>query len=125
MTKLTIENLKTGILWNNNGKFEWQDLPTLAQASPIYAILVQDFDKDGIQDLLLAGNETNFRIRIGKTDANMGLILLGQKDKSFKPISQNKAGLYLRGDVRDILQIKNRLFFSEVDMGIRSFEVIK
>jgi enediyne biosynthesis protein E4 len=125
MTKLTIENLKTGILWNNGGKFDWQDLPTLAQASPIYAIHVQDFNNDGIKDLILAGNESNFRIRIGKTDANMGLILLGQKDKSFKPIPQNQAGLYLRGDVRDILQINNRLFFSEVEKGISGFERIR
>jgi enediyne biosynthesis protein E4 len=121
MTKLTIENLKTGILWNNNGKFDWQDLPTLAQISPIYAIHVQDFNKDGIEDLLLAGNETNFRIRIGKTDANMGLILLGQKNKTFKPIPQNQSGLYLRGDVRDILQLKDRLFMSDVERGIRGF----
>lgn len=106
-----IHNLESGILWNESGTFEWMPLPPIAQASPIYAIEVADFNHDGHKDLLLAGNESNFRIRIGKTDANAGLVLLGKPKRVFVPLNSTQTGLFLRGDVRDILSLGTTLWF--------------
>ncbi len=123
LEKLKITNLKTGILWNEKGKFIWQDLPNEAQTSPIYAIFVDDFNKDGMKDILLAGNNANFRIRIGKIDANLGLVLLGNKTKTFKVLPQNQTGLNLRGDVKNILKINNHYLFGVNNDRLKSFRL--
>jgi enediyne biosynthesis protein E4 len=107
ITVFKIYNLKSGIIWNENGKFIWTDLPKQAQTAPIYAIAVDDFNHDKIKDILLAGNNSNFRLRIGKTDANLGGIFLGNKNKTFTYMSQKKAGLFVNGDVKDIVKINN------------------
>jgi hypothetical protein len=122
MQKMPIYQVESGILWNENGKLSWQVLPLLAQTAPIHAILVNDFNKDGIKDLLLAGNESNFRIRIGKTDANTGLLLLGKKDKTFQPLSSNQSGIFLRGDIRDAIQIKNQFIFGQNNGKLQGFK---
>ncbi|MDZ7935659.1 MAG: VCBS repeat-containing protein [Emticicia sp.] len=119
--KLKITNLKTGILWNEKGKFIWQDLPNEAQTAPVYAILIDDFNKDGVKDILLAGNNANFRIRIGKTDANLGLVLLGNKAKTFKVLPQRQTGLNLRGDIKSITKINKNYLFGVNNDKMKSF----
>ena len=41
---------------NDNGKFIKHELPVEAQFSAINKILVDDYNKDGTLDLLIAGN---------------------------------------------------------------------
>jgi hypothetical protein len=49
--------LETVVLINQgNGKFAIKRLPLEAQLTPIYAICVDDFDQDGIKDIILGGN---------------------------------------------------------------------
>ncbi len=48
--------LATGYLKNEKGKFVFVALPTELQISPVMAQLADDFDSDGKQELLLAGN---------------------------------------------------------------------
>ena len=120
--KSKIVNLHSGIIWNEKGNFRWENLPLEAQTSPIYAIQVDDFNKDGIKDLLLCGNNANFRIRIGKTDANLGLVMLGSKTKTFKALTQQKTGLNLQNDVRSIVKIKNHYLFGINNGKLRTFK---
>ena len=51
-------------------------LPTEVQFSPIYAFASMDVDKDGDSDVVMGGNESKVRVRLGKSDANRGLVLL-------------------------------------------------
>lgn len=122
MQNSRIHNLESGILWNEGGNFSWMPLPKLAQVAPVYAIYVADFNHDGRKDLLLAGNESNFRIRIGKTDANSGLVLLGQPNRVFAPLSSSQTGLYLRGDVRDIVPLGTTLWFGLNNSKIQVYQ---
>ena len=115
------EQTQTGVLINEKGKFIWKPLPILAQAAPVHAILADDFNHDGFTDILLAGNESLFRIRIGKTDANKGLVLLGNGKNEFKPIPQSQSGLDITGDVRDLIQLNKQLIFGINNGQIRSF----
>ena len=100
-TKLMLNETQSGILWNNKGKLTFQALPLAAQTSPIYAIVAGDFDGDGKTDILLAGNQSKFRIRIGKTDANYGTLLRGNGKGDFEYLPQYQSGLNLVGDIRD------------------------
>lgn len=51
-----VNNLASGYLMNDNGKFSFRPLPMDVQLSPVLAQLKYDFDRDGKEELLLAGN---------------------------------------------------------------------
>jgi enediyne biosynthesis protein E4 len=100
------QTLETGVIINEvNGKFSFKPLPFEAQWSPTYAILVDDFDKDGQSDLFIGGNFFEAKPEIGRMDANYGLILRGGKNGlSAMPFSQS--GMKIKGAVRDAAKIK-------------------
>lgn len=124
--KLTADNMATCYIENKgNGKFEIRPLPLQAQFSPVYAIASLDVNKDGNPDLLLAGNFEKARVAIGKTDANHGMLFLGDGKGNFTYVSQTVSGFSLKGDVRDIQVIKTKekttLLFSVSDKPVISY----
>ena len=95
------------VWWENkNGRFEIRRLPRLASYSPVYAIACDDFNADGNIDILLAGNVLETRIKIGRIDANYGVLLSGDGKGNFHYIPQTESGLSLKGQTRDIIPIK-------------------
>ena len=81
-------------------------MPQEAQVAPIYAIHIEDFNKDGALDLLLAGNLFEVKPEIGRYDASYGVCLLGDGKGAFHTEKNNKTGLSLKGQIRDIKPIK-------------------
>ncbi|MFM7155845.1 MAG: FG-GAP repeat domain-containing protein, partial [Bacteroidota bacterium] len=74
---LELKRFATTLFINDgSGKFTVGQLPLQAQFSPVYAIETADVNRDGITDLLLAGNQSTTRISMGKMDAIYGLLLL-------------------------------------------------
>jgi enediyne biosynthesis protein E4 len=122
MDKYQVQNLSSGILWNEAGQFIWKSFPLQAQMAPIYSILIKDVDTDNKNEILLFGNEQNFRIRIGKTDANSACILKVNPDRTFVAIEPSRVGVHIRGDVHSAVFVNNTLLFSESEMGIRVFK---
>jgi enediyne biosynthesis protein E4 len=121
MDKFQMQNLASGILWNENGKYTWQEFPFVAQTSPVYAIEMKDIDGDKKKEVLLFGNEQNFRIRIGKADANTVCVLKLNANKTFSAFDVNKIGIHLMGDVKSTLFVNNSLLIAESDAGVRVF----
>ncbi|WP_094766772.1 VCBS repeat-containing protein [Pseudozobellia thermophila] len=93
-----IENL-------GGGKFQVAPLPTATQFAPVYGISIEDFNKDGHLDVLLAGNFYGTRVKYGRYDANKGVLLLGTGKGSFETVDPLKSGLNIDGEVRDIESI--------------------
>lgn len=89
-----------------NGKFTKHPLAPEAQFAPVNAILCDDFDNDGVKDLLLAGNEYQTEVMTGRYDASYGLFLKGNNKKGFTPVSTVKSGFMVKGDVKDMAIIK-------------------
>ena len=85
-----------------NGRFTKHVLPMEAQFAPVNAIICDDFDNDGIKDLLLAGNEYQAEVMGGRYDASFGLFLSGNTNKIFKSVPPVKSGFVLKGDVKDM-----------------------
>lgn len=112
--------LKTALFINNGkGKFHEMDLPKEAQFSPVYTIAKLDFNEDGQQDLLLCGNINRGRLRFGKNDANYGVLLQGNGKGNFTYVTQQQSGLDLKGDVRSVISLQNKLLF-----GINQAEIM-
>ncbi len=87
---------------NGGGKFEIKPLPREAQYFPVYGITADDFNNDGNQDLLLAGNFTGTRVKFGEQDSGKGLLLEGNGNGEFTPLNDLQSGLFIEGEVRDI-----------------------
>ncbi|MEM9647527.1 MAG: FG-GAP-like repeat-containing protein, partial [Bacteroidota bacterium] len=87
------------------GRFKTHQLPNSAQISSINAIQIQDFDKDGNQDILIAGNLYQSEVETPRNDASIGLLLKGSGDFSFEPVLLNKSGVLLDTDVKKMKTI--------------------
>jgi enediyne biosynthesis protein E4 len=100
------ENFQTSYL-QNNGKagFELKPLPKEAQISQIHGMLADDFDRDGIPDLLMAGNSYAPTPAIGWYDAGIGTLFKGKGDGAFEALDPQKTGLYVPGDVKAVAEL--------------------
>ncbi|MEA5140558.1 VCBS repeat-containing protein [Arcicella rigui] len=113
---LKINTLSSTFFENvGNGKFSAKVLPLSAQVSLASCISVADFNQDGKKDILVAGNFYPWRVQLGRNDASMGSLLLGNGKGKFTSVANQQAGLLLKGDVRDMLTIQlanqNRAIF--------------
>ena len=90
-----------------DGKFDKQPLPAEAQFSPVYAILVDDFDKDGWKDILLAGNMFGLKPELGRYDANYGVFYKGLPHNKLVYKSPANTGFFYKGEARDLISIEN------------------
>lgn len=90
---------------NGNGTFATSKLPVEAQFSPVRSILVKDINEDGVQDIILAGNNYAVRPSYGRYDASYGWCLLGDRAMKFKSLTPVKDGLRISGDARKIVPI--------------------
>lgn len=95
----------TLFLSQNDGTYQVGPLPVQAQYAPVQVIKVLDYDKDGNKDLLLFGNNEHFKLRLGKMDANYGVLFKGKGNGQFEYISQQRSGFKLVGDVKSVVSI--------------------
>jgi hypothetical protein len=106
-TKLEVVQEQSCIFLNNGkGHFTMQPLPLMAQIAPVFAITVTDFNNDGFKDIFLGGNFYGLKPELGRWDASFGCTLLGNADHTFTYMKPAETGLFVRGEVRDIQQIK-------------------
>ncbi|WOD44160.1 VCBS repeat-containing protein [Hwangdonia lutea] len=91
-----------------NGQFNMVALPHEAQVSSINDILIDDFNKDGFKDILVAGNMYQSEIETTRNDASYGLLLLHNGKNNFKPISALESGIGIKGMVKDLSIIKQK-----------------
>ena len=102
-------NFASGILMNEgNGQFRFKPFPEMAQLSTINDIIFEDFDKDGIKDLLVCGNTNDADVGTGNYDAMAVLLMKGNGKGDFSPIPMTSAGLHVRGEVRRIVYLKDK-----------------
>jgi hypothetical protein len=122
---------KTILLLNEkNLSFKRGSLPVEAQFSATNSILSDDYDRDGITDLLLFGNFFPYRPELGENDASMGLFFRGVGDAKFDAVPPGKSGLFADGDVRQAVQLnstsgKNKLVVSKNDQEVQIVDIRK
>ena len=94
----------------NDGTYQFSPFTIEAQKSPINSILLEDFDRDGIKDLLLAGNNYQSEIETTRADAGTGSFLKGIGEGNFLFVPNTETGFYADKDVRNMISLttKNR-----------------
>ena len=103
--KLTLTDCHTRCFLHKNGKFVAAPLPLQAQFSVVTKIMPGDFDHDGKTDLLLLGNHSDNRLKIGSMDASYGCLLQGDGKGQFKYVQPAVSGLSVAGDVKSATEI--------------------
>ena len=92
-----IENL-------GNNIFKSKKLPSEAQFSSINAILVNDYNKDGNNEILIAGNLFASEAETPRNDASIGLLIQNNKDGLYTtPLKES--GFLADKDVKKMKEI--------------------
>lgn len=125
---LECREVRSGYFQNDgHGHFSFHPFPLMAQIAPVNAIVCTDVDGDGVADLILAGNEYQAAVMTGRYDASYGLLLRGDGQGGFMPVSPAVDGLILDGDVKDLKIIHARgrryLLTAINDQQMRAFSL--
>ena len=91
---------------SGDGSFHLTPLPAEAQFSPVFAINADDFDHDGICDIIIGGNQCRAKPQTGIYDASYGLMIKGTDKGTWQPVSAISSGFFTRGEIRDLKIIK-------------------
>lgn len=101
--KLKVNTASSYILWNDGGSFRWEKLPVEVQVAPIKKMVVDDFNGDELQDVLIAGNDHTFDISTGQYDASKGFVMLNNGQGNFKVLKPSESGFAVKGMVESLL----------------------
>jgi enediyne biosynthesis protein E4 len=103
--KLTATESRTSCWLNRGGRLERVALPVEAQFAPVCRVVTGDFDGDGKMDVLLLGNHSDNRLKMGSMDASYGVLLRGDGKGGFTYVTQPAAGLSVKGDVKSAVEV--------------------
>lgn len=100
-----IKSFESIVLINEGHQFVRKPLPNAVQISPIKSSLVIDVNKDGILDIIVAGNHYGVEVETTRYDAGYGAVLLGTSNGNYLVQSPKQSGFYIPFDSRHISQI--------------------
>ncbi len=99
--------METSLFLNDGeGHFTRKALPLETQFSPVYALIIDDFNADGNPDILLGGNLYNVKPEVGRYDASYGSFLRGDGHGDFHNVPARISGFRLYGEIRSLIKIK-------------------
>jgi hypothetical protein len=93
---------------NGNGNFSVHKLPVMSQLSCINHFHCADLNGDGYPDIVTGGNQFGFLPQFERLDASLGDVLINDRRGGFIWQNVSRTGLKLRGEVRDITDIKTK-----------------
>jgi enediyne biosynthesis protein E4 len=93
---------------DGKGDFKIKKLPLNVQLSSVNAIETTDVNDDGLPDLVMGGNEFNLLPQFCRLDASMGHLLVNKGNGEFEWIYPDRSGLEVRGQVRDIQEVRSK-----------------
>ncbi|HEY3113665.1 MAG TPA: CRTAC1 family protein [Gemmatimonadaceae bacterium] len=98
--RLEINNLDHVVFMNEGNHFTPSPLPTIAQIAPAFYAGIADFNGDGKEDIFLSQNFFPTEIGTPRYDAGLGLLMLGNANGGFVPMSDRASGIAVFGDQR-------------------------
>ena len=90
------------------GKFTIQKLPPRVQLSCVCDISCTDINNDGNLDLIMAGNNFEFKPQFSRLDASYGNLLLGNGNLGFEWQDYEKSGFKIKDEVKYLKELKDK-----------------
>ena len=88
-----------------NGKFAFHELPWQAQLAPMNGMLAEDINQDGFLDLIQVGNDYGNEVFIGRLDASIGWVFVGDGKGGFTSIPARESGFVVPGDAKALVKL--------------------
>ena len=76
--------------------------------SCICGITCTDVNNDGHLDLIMAGNNFEFKPQFSRLDANYGNVLLGDGNLNFEWKNYDESGFFIREEVKHLGVVKDK-----------------
>ncbi|SDD57427.1 Repeat domain-containing protein [Pricia antarctica] len=90
------------------GRFTIKKLPARVQLSCVCGISCADIDQDGNLDLIMGGNNFEFKPQYSRLDASYGHVLLGDGKLNFAWQNYEDSGFFIRDEIKHIQQFKDK-----------------
>ncbi|SNY94578.1 VCBS repeat-containing protein [Flagellimonas pacifica] len=90
------------------GKFTIQKLPPRVQLSCVCDITCTDVNNDGNLDLIMAGNNYEYKPQFSRLDASYGNLLLGDGKLGFEWQNYDTSGFKIKDEVKYLEQFKDK-----------------
>ena len=87
---------------NGDGQFTIKILPPQVQFSCICGIQCTDVNNDGYLDIIMAGNNFEFKPQFSRLDGNYGSVLLGNDKLEYKWQNYNDSGFFIKDEVKHL-----------------------
>jgi hypothetical protein len=105
-----------------DGKFTIKILPPQVQFSCICDIQCLDVNNDGLLDLIMAGNNFEFKPQFSRLDANYGNVLLNDGALNFNWQNYNTSGFFIKNEVKQLEVFQDKSGNSFVISAINNSE---
>jgi len=107
--KKTVVQAATIIAINQgNGQFKIQELPSRTQLSCVCGISCSDVNGDGNLDLILGGNNFEFKPQFSRLDASYGNVLLGDGNFNFTWQDYKQSGFFVKNEIKHLRSFKDK-----------------
>lgn len=98
-----VNELRSMLLINDGeGEFFAQPLPSIVQISPAFGVVTSDIDGDGNTDIYIVQNFYTPQRETGRMAGGLSVLLLGNGDGTFRPITTRESGLGVTGDAKGL-----------------------
>ena len=90
---------------NGNGSFTTIELPAQTQLSCVCGITCADVNNDGSLDIIMGGNDFEFKPQFSRLDGNYGSVLLNDGNLNFNWQNYNESGFLVKEEIKHIRQL--------------------
>lgn len=85
-----------------DGNFSIQILPSRVQLSCVCGISCEDINGDGYLDLIMAGNNFEYKPQFSRLDASFGHVLLNDGNLGFSWQDYNQSGFFVKNEIKHL-----------------------
>jgi hypothetical protein len=93
---------------DGGGNFSVKKLPSRVQLSCVCGISCIDINKDGYLDLIMGGNNFEFKPQYSRLDANYGNVLLGGADMNYTWQEYDTSGFVIKDEIKHLEQFRDK-----------------
>ena len=93
---------------DGGGNFSIKELPGRVQFSCVCGISCMDINNDGNLDLVMGGNNFEFKPQFSRLDASFGNVLLGDGKMNFEWQDYTRSGFNIKSEVKYLEKFKGR-----------------